>query len=219
MGAAATPIVIADGDSACCARLAELLRRIGYAVEVAETGRAALELSRQLRPGVVLLEVNLPEISGYEICRELRDTFGSEISIIFVSGDRTRPADRAAGLLIGADDYIVKPFDDDEFLARVRVAVRRASPANGNGNGNGGMSVEASLTPREREVLRLLASGLSQSEIAARLFISPKTVGGHIQRVLTKLGVHSRAQAVARAHEYGLADVEANGLMAPLRAV
>jgi DNA-binding NarL/FixJ family response regulator len=216
VGAAATPILIADGDSACRTRLAKLLRRIGYDVEVAKTGPQALDLSARLCPAVVLLEVNLPGISGYEICRELRDTFGSEISIIFVSADRTRPADRAAGLLIGADDYIVKPFDDDEFLARVRVAVRRVSPA--NGNGNGGTSVEASLTPREREVLRLLASGLSQSEIAARLFISPKTVGGHIQRVLTKLGVHSRAQAVARAHEYGLADVEADGLMAALRA-
>jgi DNA-binding NarL/FixJ family response regulator len=72
--------------------------------------------------------------------------------------------------------------------------------------------VANSLTTREREVLRLLAGGLNQTDIATSLFISPKTVGGYIQRVLTKLGVHSRTQVVALAHEQGLAEVEADAV-------
>jgi DNA-binding NarL/FixJ family response regulator len=154
----------------------------------------------------VLLEINLPEVSGYEVCRELRDLFGDDVAIIFLSGDRTEPYDRVAGLLLGADDYVVKPFDDDEFLARVRNALRRArssSTLNSYESGD-----EEALTSREGEVLGLLARGLDQGDIARKLFISPKTVGTHIQRVLTKLGVHSRAQAVAAAHERGLTELD-----------
>ena len=214
---AAPPILIADGDPKCRTQLAALLRRIGYAVEAAETGTEALELAARLRPGVVVLDVGLPEISGYEVCRELRESFGTEIGVIFLSRERTTPADRVAGLLVGADDYIVKPFDDDELLARVRAAVRRIPATRPNGGAKPEMG--ASLTAREREVLELLAGGLNQTEIAAKLYISPKTVGGHIQRVLTKLGVHSRAQAVALAHEQGLVEVLGHSLVPTLRAI
>ncbi|HSE81557.1 MAG TPA: response regulator transcription factor [Gaiellaceae bacterium] len=124
--------------------------------------------------------------------------FGKSLPVFFLSGIRVEPFDRAAGLLVGADDYIVKPFDPDEFLARVRrhlAPKARRSEAQPTANG---------LTAREHEVLRLLAEGLNQTEIAERLVISPKTVATHIQHVLEKLGVHSRAQAVAAAHRRGL---------------
>jgi len=184
---------------------------MGYETQQAQNGREALETAKQLQPALVLLEVNLTEVSGYEVCRELRDRFGDDIAIIFLSGDRTEPYDRVAGLLLGADDYIVKPFDEGELLARVRSALRHSAlPPN---NGSQGDPAAETLTSREREVLKLLARGLTQAEIAGKLFISPKTVGGHIQRVLTKLGVHSRAQAVAFAHEQGLADVEGHALL------
>jgi DNA-binding NarL/FixJ family response regulator len=212
----APPILIADGDRADRKLVVDLLRRIGYEPDEARTGPEALDLAKSLQPGLVLFEVNLPEISGYEVCRALRDAFDGDMAIIFLSGERTTSADRVAGLLVGADDYVVKPFDPDELLARVRSALRRhpASPR----RGKDGPSVGRSLTTREREVLRLLASGLSQPEIASELFISPKTVGGHIQRVLTKLDVHSRAQAVALTHELGLDDVEGHALTLTLRA-
>jgi DNA-binding NarL/FixJ family response regulator len=74
-------------------------------------------------------------------------------------------------------------------------------------------AVGALLTPRENEVLRLLARGLNQTQIAGMLVISPKTVAGHIQRILSKLGVHSRAHAVAVAHQQGLVDVESHGML------
>lgn len=217
MGAAPL-ILVADADPSCRKLITGLLRRIGFETTVAKTGPETLELVHRLRPALVLLEVNLPEVSGYEVCRELRDDFGDEISVIFLSGERTTSSDRVAGLLVGADDYIVKPFDRDELLARVRAALRRIQPQT-NGNDVAKPPISASLTGRELEVLRLLARGLNQAEIASKLFISPKTVGGHIQRILTKLGVHSRAQAVAVAHEQGLADVEGHGFAAALYAL
>jgi DNA-binding NarL/FixJ family response regulator len=188
------------------------LRRIGFEAEEAQTGREALEIAGRSQPALVLVEVNLPEVSGYEVCRELHDKFGDDVAVIFLSADRTEPYDRVAGLLLGAVDYIVKPFDPDELLARVRSALRRSRP-NGRGNADGSAAVGALLTAREREVLKLLAGGLNQGQIASALFISPKTVGTHIQRVLTKLGVHSRAQAVAVAHEQGLTDADVGGHM------
>jgi DNA-binding NarL/FixJ family response regulator len=154
----------------------------------------------------VLLDVCLPRASGYEVCRELRDRFGDALGIIFMSGERIDSLDRVSGLLLGGDDYVVKPFDPDELLARARTVLRRVSrpseSSNGNGNGHAVSfgSGDAELTPREVEVLELLAEGMTQAQIAMQLVISPRTVGTHIQNLLGKLGVHSRAQAVALAH-------------------
>jgi DNA-binding NarL/FixJ family response regulator len=170
-----------------------------------------LESADRLRPRLVLTEVNLPEVSSYEVCHELHDRYGDEISLIFLSADRTEPYDRVAGLLLGAVDYIVKPFDPDELLARVRSALRRLGTPRPRDRGAPSAPWNT-LTARELEVLNLLSRGLNQVEIASKLVISPKTVGTHIQRVLTKLGVHSRAQAVALAHEQGLDEIEAHGL-------
>jgi DNA-binding NarL/FixJ family response regulator len=144
----------------------------------------------------VLLDVVLPRLSGYEVCRRLREEFGESLPIIFMSGERTQEYDRAAGMLLGADDYLVKPFDPGEFLARIRRhAARAPAPVSAE---------RVHLTAREQEVLTLLASGLDQKQIAAELVISEKTVATHIQRLLAKLGAHSRAQAVATAHRQGL---------------
>jgi DNA-binding NarL/FixJ family response regulator len=144
----------------------------------------------------VLLEIPLGDISGYEVCRALREELGDGLPIVFVSGSRTESYDRVVGLIIGADDYIVKPFAADELLARVRRLVHRSRPA---------MARTASrLTPRELEVLELLADGRSPQEISAGLFISTKTVSTHIEHIFTKLGVSSRVQAVALAYRDGL---------------
>lgn len=209
-------ILVVDRNAGTRSQVASLLERMGYETQQARNGREALEATRQVQPALVLLEVNLAEVSGYEVCRELRDRFGDDIAIIFLSGDRTEPYDRVAGLLLGADDYIVKPFDEGELLARVRSALRHSAVA--SNNGSQGDPAAETLTSREREVLKLLAGGQTQAEIAHELFISPKTVAGHIQRVLTKLGVHSRAQAVAFAHEQGLAEVEGHALLQLLEA-
>ena len=200
------PILIADSDADCRGLIAALIERIGYTPYEAATGHEALALAESVQPALVILDVSLPGITGYEVCHELRDRFGADLPLVFVSGARVEPLDRVAGLLIGADDYIVKPFDPDELLGRVRALLRRS-----NGRGEppeNDDSPLATLTQREREVLALLAQSRTQREIAFELVISSKTVATHIQRVLAKLGVHSRAQAVTFAHRYGLVEVE-----------
>ena len=209
MGAAPL-ILVADHERSCRDRITRLLRRIGFETAEVPTGSETLEAAARLKPSLVVLDVSLPDVSGYEVCRELRDEYGNQLGIIFVSRERTTPADRVAGLLVGADDYIVKPFDDDELLARARGVLRRIERPSGIAKEPEAEMVGALLTVREREILGLLAQGQSQAQIAEQLFISPKTVGGHIQKILTKLDVHSRAHAVALAHKHGLADVEAH---------
>lgn len=200
-------ILIADGDARTRDAVRSVFARTGFETVDARSGLEALDIAQDERPALVLLEVQLPGVSGYEVCHELREQYGSELPIIFLSATRTDASDRVAGLLIGADDYVVKPFDSDELLARARRLISR-----GNGRFNGASpspnGVDA-LTAREREVLGLLAAGILQDEISTTLFISPKTVATHIQRILAKLGVHSRAEAVAVAHRSSLvADVD-----------
>jgi DNA-binding NarL/FixJ family response regulator len=136
---------------------------------------------------------------AYEVCRELRDEFGEGLPIIFMSGERVEVIDRAAGLLIGGDDYLVKPLVPDELLSRVRRLLSRTTQT----------IVASGLTGRELEVLRFLAAGLSQKGIAEELVISPKTVGTHIERIFRKLGVHSQSQAVALAYREGWVETPA----------
>jgi DNA-binding NarL/FixJ family response regulator len=190
-------ILVVDDDPAFRDLIATLLERIGCQTVGAGDGHEALHTAASSPPDVVLLDVDLPGSSGYEICRELRDAYGDDLPIVFISGTRTEQLDRVGGLLIGADDYVVKPFEPDELLARVRRLLARASirPA---------ARAAEELTSREQEILRLLAAGLDQAAIASLLVISPKTVATHIQRILGKLGVRSRAQAVAFAHQHGL---------------
>jgi DNA-binding NarL/FixJ family response regulator len=120
------------------------------------------------------------------------------VPIVFMSGERTESFDRAAGLMLGADDYLMKPFLNEELLARVRGLLRRTIPSP--------RFLADNLTARELEVLRLLAGGLTQADIASQLLISGKTVGTHIEHILMKLDVPSRAQAVAVAYRENLVE-------------
>jgi DNA-binding NarL/FixJ family response regulator len=202
LGANGNTILIVDDDANHRAFVSSILGRVGYGTREASSGEEALSSVRNERPSCVLLDVLLPGVTGYAVCRELRDEYGEAFPIVFVTGERTEPGDRVAGLLLGADDYVVKPFDPDELLARVRrllVRSDRAASANGQHRNSFG------LTDREREILMLLANGARQKAIAADLVLSQKTVATHIQRILAKLGVHSRAEAVAIAHREGLA--------------
>jgi DNA-binding NarL/FixJ family response regulator len=194
-------VLIVDEDEHYCAFVSDHLSRAGYASRQVSTAAAAIDLARRERPAAVLLEVDLSEACGYEICHELRQTHGDGLPIVFVCGERTTSADRVAGLLVGADDYLVKPIHPDELVARVRKLVTRAAAPSERAEGR----ELSELTRRELEVLRLLAEGLDQNAIADRLVISGATVATHIQRVVKKLGVHSRAQAVALVYREGLA--------------
>jgi DNA-binding NarL/FixJ family response regulator len=184
------PVLIADDDRGLVVLVSESLRAAGYAVCAATSGDEAIAVAASEPLCGAVLDVNLPVLSGYEVCRELRRLRGPTLPIVFVSGDRTEAYDRIAGMLLGADDYVVKPFDAEELVERFERLVQRVRPPWG----------KRELTPRELEVLTLLSEGLAQIEIAGRLQISPKTVATHIERILSKLGVRSRAQAVAIAY-------------------
>jgi DNA-binding NarL/FixJ family response regulator len=180
------------------------------AIEAGDANEAIIA-ARSHRPDAAILDVALPGVSGYGLCRELRDIYGPDLPVLFVSGSRTDPIDRAAGMLVGGDDYLVKPVDPDELLARLRRLLERARAWSKPSTSH--------LSDREIQVLQLIAEGLPPAEVARRLVISPKTVSSHVQRILTKLDVHTRAQAVAVAYEAGLIRVSPNEVEAHLAAL
>ena len=214
-------ILVIDHDHEFRAFAEDVLGRMGHPARAVASAIEAQELLDGDRPALVVIEVELPELSGLAILAQLLETFGDDLPVILTSAQRGTPLDRAAGLMLGADDYLVKPIDPAELVARVRRSLRRSGvPVAGNGNGNGavngavngnGRSPDALLSPREREILTLLADGQTQKDIAATLVISPKTVGTHIQHLLAKLGVHSRAQAVAAAYSRGIVESDVVG--------
>jgi len=148
----------------------------------------------------------MPDLHGYETCRRLRKRFGYAVGIIFASGSRMEPYDRVAGLDAGADDYIVKPPDPGELLARLRAITRRLrAEAQWRNEATSG------LTPRQLEVLVMLARGTDVIDISSRLVITPATVRKHIERIYVVLGVRNRAEAVAWAYKRGIVEPEPLG--------
>jgi two-component system, LuxR family, response regulator FixJ len=210
-------ILIVVSDDATRLTAVQVAVRLGYDARPTPTGDELFERLGSDRPTLAIVEVELPGPSGLAVMRQLHDSFGADLPVILVSAERASALDRTAGLMLGADDYLVKPLDSGELLERVRRSVRRAPPAQANGNDT---LEELSLSPREREILALLAEGRTQSQIATSLVISSKTVATHIQHILSKLGVNSRAQAVAAAFRRGIIepDVQAHALRAALLA-
>jgi len=208
MGTRAGQVLIAEHDRRASSEVAAALRRTGYSTVEVSTGSEALELARGEEIELLLLEVTLPDMTGYEVCRTLRDE-GHEMPIFFVSGTHTGSVDRIAGLLLGADDYLAKPFDPNELVARVHRHVTRRLPST-----RPRPREAPALTRREEEVLGFLTRGWTQKAIAHELSISPKTVGTHIQNLLGKLDVHSRAELVARAYLLGLVRGDGGALRA-----
>ena len=201
-------ILVVDHDDATRLSAVQIAVRLGCQVCAVENAQLLFERLDDHDPVLAIVEVELPgHLSGLEVLHDLHGRFGDGFPVILVSAERTTALDHTTGLMLGADDYLAKPFDSGELLARVRRSLRR-SGTNGNGNGNGKKSSEVNLSPREREILALLAEGRSQKQIAAALFISSKTVATHIQHLLSKLGVHSRAEAVAAAFQRGLVEVD-----------
>jgi len=176
-------VLIVTSDDTVFEEISRLLTRGAYTVARLSSGEAALTDLRRRPPSLVLLDAELPDMSGVAACYEMREQVGPKLPIILLCGEHTGSKERVAGLLIGADDAVTRPFDPNELLARMRRLVSHA-PSDGR-------VADLPLTGREIEVLRLLAGGRNQERIAEELFISPKTVGTHIQRILSKLGVHS----------------------------
>jgi two-component system KDP operon response regulator KdpE len=162
-------ILLVDDEAAIQRAVGPLLRSRGYEVEIAATGAEALRLFADRMPGLIVLDLGLPDLEGTEVCRRVRAT--SQVPIIVLSA-RGAEADKVQALDLGADDYITKPFGPEELLARIRVALRRVASEETQDSGvfrAGALTIdydrrrvllgegEIRLTPKEFELLSLLA--------------------------------------------------------------
>ena len=115
-------VLLVEDETSITEPLAEALGREGFETEIAGTVAESLKLAARVKPDLVLLDVMLPDGSGYDVCRELRQR--SQVPIIMLTA-RGEEADRIVGLELGADDYVVKPFSAREVVARIRAVLRR----------------------------------------------------------------------------------------------
>jgi two-component system, OmpR family, response regulator len=165
-------ILVAEDDADMAAMLQQALARMGHVVDLAVTGAQALSMARRIGYDVVLLDVNLPQADGFEVCRRLR---ASEVwtPVLFLSG-RSGVPDRVAGLDAGGDDYLVKPFALEELNARLRAVGRREARPRPAVLRAGDLEVdpathrvrrgsaEVALSPKEFALLELLARRVGQ---------------------------------------------------------
>ena len=210
-------IVVADDHEVVRAGFAALLdTQPDFTVlGTASDGAEAVQISRELRPDVILMDVRMPGTDGIEATRQLVGGAGGPRVIILTTFDLDEYVYDA--LRAGASGFLLKDVTAERLFDAVRVVaggqallaptvtrrlisefarLRPAAPARS--------AAVAELTARETEVLRLLAEGLSNTEIAGRLVITEETVKTHVSRVLHKLALRDRAQAVVIAYESGL---------------
>ena len=188
--------------------LADALPMYGYDVTVANDGLEALKILMNKTFDLILLDVMMPNMDGWDTLKAIRKNKNTQyipvIMITAVSEDQKV----VSGLKIGADDYIVKPFILPNLLARVEAVLRRskwqqeAQPKQEK-TLNKDVSIDA-LTPKEKEVLALVAQGASNQEIADKLFVRDVTVKTHLNSIFKKLKVTNRTQAVLLAMQMNL---------------
>ncbi len=203
-------IILVVEDEASIAEVVSLyLKRAGYAVQVASDGRQAVNIVEKQMPDFVILDLMLPEVDGLSLTRWLRDR--SNVPIIILTA-RREEIDRIAGLEMGADDYVVKPFSPQELVSRVKAVLRRTrGPASGNTERAiefADMHIdpkthlvlvrgkEESLTVKEFDLLWLLARHPRQVFSRAQLldlvwgmteYVDPSTVTVHVRRLREKI--------------------------------
>jgi DNA-binding NarL/FixJ family response regulator len=207
-------LLVVDDHDLFRAGLAELLREQGFIVAEAPDGYAAVRLCGSFRPHVVVMDMNMPHMSGVEAARRVLDIHPeAAVLMLTVAADDETVLD---AIRAGACGYLLKEAHLAEIVAGVQAAADGRSPISPRVAGALVASVRerrsapraladpASLTARERAVLSLLAEGYDNGDIAAQLYVSPSTVKNHISNLLEKLGVENRVQAAAYAIRHGL---------------
>jgi two-component system, cell cycle response regulator len=119
-------IMVVDDDEVIRTMMKQLIESSGFACEVARDGREAIKMVAEYLPDLIILDVSMPYMDGFEVCRILREEeYSQDIPILFLSA-KTEHDDRIKGFEMGADDYVLKPFSYDELLARIKVSIRKA---------------------------------------------------------------------------------------------
>ena len=206
MGGVASILIVDDNPKF----LADALPMYGYDVTVAEDGLEALKTinKENVHFDLILLDVMMPNMDGWDTLKAIRKNKETEkipvIMLTAVSEDQKI----VSGLKIGADDYIVKPFILPNLLARIEAVLRRSNWQKENSAKtektlNKDVNIDA-LTPKEKEVLALVAKGASNQEIADKLCVRDVTVKTHLNSVFKKLKVTNRTQAVLLAMQIDL---------------
>ena len=212
-------VLVADDQALVRAGFVALLdAQDGIAVVAeADTGTAALSAARELRPDVVLMDIRMPEMDGLAATRAIAaDPALAEVRVVVLT---TFELDEYVfeAMRAGASGFLVKHTEPAELVRAVRVVAdgeALLSPsvtrrlvsefATRTKQPSGPSAALAELTAREREVMALVAEGLTNAEIGERLFMSPATARTHVSRILTKLGARDRTQLVVMAYESGL---------------
>ena len=211
---AVTRVVIADDHELARAGLKTMIdgERWIEVVGVATNGREAVELCRKLRPDLIMMDVRMPELDGLAATRLVKEV-SPKTSVIVITMHEN-PNYLFEAIKAGAGGYLLKDASQMEVLSAIRQVLRGEallSPklmphlirrlAEGS-RGHGDPSIQ--LTPREREVLRLVAHGKSNREIAEQLIVTEGTVKVHVGNIFSKLEVSDRTQAVVRAIDLGI---------------
>jgi DNA-binding response OmpR family regulator len=215
-------ILIVEDDDALAETLCEMLQQAGFAVKRVATGHAAIDAVEHETHDLMLLDLNLPDLSGHEVCRRVRGN--SQIPVIMLTA-RDAELDRVLGLEEGADDYVVKPFSHRELVARIRAVERRtATTATGTNRDQlvpidqaGRLQIdrrtrrvlldgeEVKLTVKEYDVLVLLAEDpgavYERTDIMERVWDThwygpTKTLDAHVAAIRRKLGDQGWIEAV-----------------------
>lgn len=189
-------VLIVEDESKIRTLLKLYLERNNYVVKEATNGKDVLALVEKYHPDVIVLDILMPNKTGVEVCKKIRkhpDYY--KIPIIFLSS-LNQKASIIEGLEAGGDDYMTKPFDPNELVARINAVIRRTS-----NQVRGGIVLYETLSEQEMNVLQLMDQGYTNKEIASELYLTEGTVKVYSHHIYQKLQVRNRTQAIVKAKE------------------
>ena len=204
-------LLLIDDDPNLILLVKDYLEFRGYEVITAENGREALEVLEQEIPDMIICDVMMPEMDGYAFVNQVRqEERTSWIPILFLSA-KGQSQDKIKGLNIGADVYMVKPFEPEELVAQVEASLKQAfRQRQQTGGGNDSESkiqvpFDVHLTQTELKVVQFVARGLANRDIAQELNVSQRTVESHVSNMLGKTGLNNRTELARWAIENQMA--------------